>query len=127
MVKIRKATQKQTITAIKSGDFSTVDAVDAIAEQDAKKVFNAVSGGLVSLAWYDLPPVRCASGSVSFLRYVLTQSTKKDNCLQLTCIEVKNGVDIPTSDHEYSTNTPDGFRDFFRDLPNKATINFLEQ
>lgn len=127
MVKIRKATQKQTITAIKSGDFSTVDAADAIAEQDAKKVFNAVSGGLVSLAWYDLPPVRCASGSVSFLRYVLTQSTKKDNCLQLTCIEVKNGVDIPTSDHEYSTNTPDGFRDFFRDLPNKATINFLEQ
>lgn len=127
MIEIRKATQKQVIAAIKSGDFSTVDAVDAIAEQDARKVFSAVSGGLVSLAWYDLPPVRCASGSVSFLRYVLTQSTKKDDCLQLTCIEIRNGVELPLSDHEYNMSTPDGFRSFFRDLPNRARVQFLEQ
>lgn len=66
MTTIRKSTQKQTITAIKSRDFS----------------------------------------------------------LQLTCIEIKNGVEIPTSDYQYSI--PDDFREFFRDLPQTVNINFLE-
>lgn len=124
MVKIRKATQKQTITAIKSRDFSVADAVNAAAEQEARKVFDAVASGSVSLIWYDLPPVRCQSGAVSFLRYILTRSTKEESSLQLTCIEIKNGVEIPTSDHQY--NISDGFPEFFRDLPRIANINFLE-
>lgn len=123
-MKIRKPTQKQTITAIKSGDFSVVDAANAVAEQEAKRVFNAVASGSVSLIWYDLPPIRCQSGAVSFLRYILIKSTKKESCLQLTCIEVKNGVEIPTSDHQYSI--PDDFPEFFRDLPQIANINFWE-
>lgn len=124
MVKIRKAMQQQTITAIKSRDFSAVDAVNAAAEQEARKVFDTVASGSAPLVWYDLPPVRCQSGAVSFLRYILTRSTKKENCLQLTCIEVKNGVEIPTSDHQY--NISDGFPEFFQDLPRIANINFLE-
>lgn len=124
MVKIRKAMQQQTITAIKSRDFSAVDAVNAAAEQEARKVFDTVASGSAPLVWYDLPPVRCQSGAVSFLRYILTRLTKKENCLQLTCIEVKNGVEIPTSDHQY--NISDGFPEFFRDLPRIANINFLE-
>lgn len=124
MITIRKATQKQTITAIKSRDFSVVDAVNAVAEQEARRVFDALASGSVPLIWYDLPPVRCQSGAVSFLRYILTRSTKEENSLQLTCIETKNGVDIPTSDHQY--NISDGFPEFFRDLPRIANINFLE-
>lgn len=121
---IKKATQKQMIAAFKSGDFSAVDATNAIAEQEARKVYDAVASGSVPLIWYDLPPVRCQSGAVSFLRYILTRSTKKESCLQLTCIEIKNGVEIPTSDHQY--NISDGFPEFFQDLPRIANINFLE-
>lgn len=124
MITIRKATQKQTITAIKSRDFSVVDAVNVTAEQEVRKVFDAVASSSVPLVWYNLPPIQCQSGAVSFLQYILTRSTKKENSLQLTCIEVKNGVEIPTSDHQY--NISDGFPEFFRDLPRIANINFLK-
>lgn len=74
IIEIRKATQKQTITAIKSGDFSIVDKINSTAKKDAAQVFNAVSSGTVPLIWYDLPPVRCQSGAVSVMRYALHKS-----------------------------------------------------
>lgn len=37
MITINKATQKQTIAAIKSRDFSEVDKIKELAEKDAKK------------------------------------------------------------------------------------------
>ena len=124
--KIIKPTPKQTITAIKSRDFSKVDKIKESAEKDARKVFNAVASGSVPLIWYDLPPVRCQSGVVSFLRYALHKSTKKQGYLQLSCIEIKNGCMIPTSDRQYNV-TDGGFSEFFRDLPRVANINYLEQ
>lgn len=62
IIGIRKPTQKQTITAIKSGDFSEVEKIEDTARQEAAKVFLAVASGSVPLIWYDLPPVRCQSG-----------------------------------------------------------------
>lgn len=126
MVRIRKATQQQTITAIKSRDFSAVDAVNAAAEQEARKVFDAVASGSVPLIWYDLPPVHCQSGAVSVMRYALHRSTKLADHLQLSCMEIKDGRIIPTSDRQYSTLDNSGFLKFFRDLPQKARINCLE-
>lgn len=123
--KIIKPTSKQTIAAIKSRDFSKVDKIKELAEKDAKKVFNAVVSGSVPLIWYDLPPVRCQSGAVSFLRYALHKSTKNPGVLQLSCMEIKDGCIIPTCDRQY--NITDGFREFFRDLPQVANINYLEQ
>lgn len=55
MITISKATQKQIITAIKSGDFSEVDKIKESAEKDAAQVFDAVASGSVPLIWYDLP------------------------------------------------------------------------
>lgn len=124
MIIISKATQKQTIAAIKSGDFSEIDKIKAAAKKDAKKVFDAVSSGAVSLIWYDLLPVQCQSGVVSFMRYALHRSTKKPDHLQLSCMELKNGHMLPTSDRQY--NITDGFPEFFRDLPQIANINYLE-
>lgn len=46
MIIIRKATQKQAITAIKSGDFSEVNRIKEIAEKEARQVFEAVSSGI---------------------------------------------------------------------------------
>ena len=124
--KIIKPTSKQTITAIKSRDFSEVGKIKELAENDARKVFNAVTSGSVPLIWYDLPPVRCQSGVVSFLRYALHKSTKKQGYLQLSCMEIKDGRMVPTSDRQYSI-TDSGFSEFFRDLPGVANINYLEQ
>lgn len=126
VIEIRKPTQKQTITAIKSGDFSEVEKIEDTARQEAGNVFLAVASGSVPLIWYDLAPVRCQSGAVSFLRYALHKSTKKPGFLQLSCMEIKNGCMIPTSDRQYGI-TDCGFSEFFRDLPRSVNVNFLEQ
>lgn len=123
---IRKPTQKQTIAAIKSGDFSEVEKVNDTARQEATNVFLAVASGSAPLVWYDLPPVRCQSGAVSVMRYALHQSTKQDGFLQLSCMELKNGQIIPTSDRQYNVSDC-GFSEFFRDLPRSTDVNFLEQ
>ena len=124
--KIIKPEPKQMIAAIKSRDFSEVDKIKESAEKDARQVFNAVVSGSVPLIWYDLPPVRCQSGAVSFMRYALHKSTKKPGYLQLSCMEIKDGRMIPTSDHQYNI-TDGGFSEFFRDLPQITNINYLEQ
>lgn len=126
MIKIIKSTPKQTIAAIKSRDFSEINEIRKNAEKDATQVFDVVSSGSVSLIWYDLPPVRCQSVAVSFLRYALHRSTKNLGFLQLSCMEIKNGCMIPTSDRQYGI-TDGGFSEFFRDLPGAANINYLEQ
>lgn len=122
---IIKPTSAQMRTAIKNGDFSEVDKIKETAKKDAVQAFNAVASGSVPLIWYDLPPVRCQSGAASFMRYALHRSTKKADHLQLSCMEIKGGRTIPTSDRQY--NITDGFREFFRDLPGVANINYLEQ
>lgn len=126
IIGIRKSTQKQTVAAIKSGDFSEVEKIEDTARQEAAKVFHAVASGSVPLIWYDLPSVRCQSGAVSVMRYALHRSTKLANHLQLSCTEIKNGRIIPTSDRQYSTLDSSGFLEFFRDLPQKSRINCLE-
>ena len=126
IIEIRKPTQKQTITAIKSGDFSEVEKIEDAACQEAAKVFHAVASGSAPLIWYDLPPVRCQSGAVSVMRYALHRSTKQDGFLQLSCMELKNGKIIPTSDRQYNISDV-GFSEFFRDLPRSVDVNFLEQ
>lgn len=126
IIEIRKATQKQTVAAIKSGDFSEVEKIEDAARQEAAKVFLAVASGSVPLIWYDLPPVRCQSGALSVMRYALHRSTKQAGFLQLSCMELKAGQIIPTSDRQYNT-TDGGFSEFFRDLPRSVNANFLEQ
>lgn len=125
--RIIKPSPKQTIGAIKSGDFSEVDKIKESAEKDARHVFNAVASGSVPLIWYDLPPVRCQSGAVSFMRYALHRSTKKADHLQLSCMEIKSGRIIPTSDRQYNIFDKSGFSEFFRDLPRVTNINYLDQ
>lgn len=123
---IIKPTPKQTIAAIKSRDFSEVDKIKETATQAAADVFLAVASGATPLIWYDLPPVRCQSGAVSVMRYALHKSTKKPGFLQLSCMEIKNGCMIPTSDRQYNVSDG-GFSEFFRDLPQAVNINYLEQ
>lgn len=99
---------------------------EQLQKKDARQVFNAVASGSVPLIWYDLPPVRCQSGAVSFMRYALHKSTKKPGFLQLSCMEIKDGRIVPTSDRQYNI-AGGGFSEFFRDLPQVVNINYLEQ
>ena len=122
---IKKPSSKQMASAIKTRDFSEVNKIKETATQAAADVFLAVASGSVPLIWYDLSPVRCQSGAVSFMRYALHRSTKKADHLQLSCMEIKNGCMIPTSDRQYSIT--DGFREFCQDLPQIVNINYLEQ
>lgn len=124
--RIIKPSSKQTIDAIKNRDFSEVDKIKETATQAATDVFLAVASGSVPLIWYDLPPVRCQSGAVSFMRYALHKSTKNPGFLQLSCMEIKDGRIVPALDCQYSI-TDGGFSEFFRDLPGIANINYLEQ
>lgn len=125
--RIIKPTPKQNIDAIKSGDFSEVNKIRATVGKDARQAFDAVAYGAVPLIWYDLSPIRCQSGAVSVIRYALHRSTKKGGFLQLSCMELKNGQIIPTSDRQYNIIDESGFREFFRNLPQITNINFLEQ
>lgn len=125
--RIIKPSSKQTIDAIKSGDFSEVQKIRDIARQNAADVFRAVASGSVPLIWYELPPVRCQSGAVSVMRYALHRSPKKADHLQLSCMEIKDGRIIPTSDRQYNILDGSGFLEFFRDLPTITNIYYLEQ
>lgn len=117
MITIKKATQSQTITAIKSGDFSAVDTINEKARKEATEIFMAVAGGVIKLAYWDMPSVKRRDGKKSVMRYALHRSTKKEDCLQLSCMELIGGEIIPTSDKQFKINDDYDRREFFRSLP----------
>ena len=79
--KIIKPTPKQTIAAIKSGDFSTVDTIEEKARKEAIEIFVSVAAGVIKLAYWDMSPVKRRDDKKSVMRYALHRSTKKENCL----------------------------------------------
>ena len=122
--KIIKPTPKQTIAAIKSGDFSTVDTIEEKARKEAIEIFVFVAAGVIKLAYWDMPPVKRRDGKRSIMRYALHRSTKKEDCLQLSCMELIGGAIIPTSDQQFKTNDDYDRREFFRSLPAVTKMTF---
>ena len=115
--KIIKPTPKQTIAAIKSGDFSTVDTIEEKARKEAIEIFVSVAAGVIKLAYWDMPPVKRRDGKRSIMRYALHRSTKNVDCLQLSCMELIGGEIIPISDKQLKINDDYDRREFFRSLP----------
>lgn len=115
--KIIKPTPKQTIAAIKSGDFSTVDTIEEKARKEAIEIFVSVAAGVIKLAYWDMSPIKRLDGKKSVMRYALHRSTKKENCLQLSCMELIGGEIIPTSDKQFKINDDYDRLEFFRSLP----------
>ena len=126
MVTIKKATQAQTIAAIKSGDFSVIDTINKKARKEATEIFMAVAGGVIKLAYWDMSPVKRRDGKKSVMRYALHRSTKKEDCLQLSCMELIGGEIIPTSDRQFNIKDDYDRREFFRSLPSvtKMTLKY---
>lgn len=115
--KIIKPTPKQTIAAIKSGDFSTVDTIEEKARKEAIEIFVSVAAGVIKLAYWDMSPIKRRDGKKSVMRYALHRSTKKEDCLQLSCMELIGGEIIPTSDRQFNIKDDYDRREFFRSLP----------
>lgn len=124
MITIKKATQAQTIAAIKSGDFSTVDIIEEKARKEAIEIFVSVAGGVIKLAYWDMPSVKHRDGKKSIMRYALHRSTKKENCLQLSCMELIEDEIIPTSDRQFNIKDDYDRREFFRSLPAVTKMTF---
>ena len=124
MITIKKATQAQTIAAIKSGDISTVDIIEEKARKEAIEIFVSVAGGVIKLAYWDMPSVKRRDGKKSIMRYALHRSTKKENCLQLSCMELIEDEIIPTSDRQFNIKDDYDRREFFRSLPAVTKMTF---
>lgn len=124
MITIKKATQSQTITAIKSGDFSAVDTINEKARKEATEIFMAVAGGVIKLAYWDMSSVKRRDGKKSIMRYALHRSTKKENCLQLSCMELIEDEIIPTSDRQFNIKDDYDLLEFFRSLPAVTKMTF---
>ena len=77
----------------------------------------AVAGGVIKLAYWDMPSVKRRDGKKSIMRYALHRSTKKENRLQLSCMELIEDEIIPTSDKQFKINDDYDRREFFRCLP----------
>ena len=98
-ITINRAPQAMRIEAIKGlRSFDDVWELDSIAADAWHEIFQGVEKGIYNYASWDAAPFTSKSGSVSFLRYGLTRSIKEPDKLQLTCILVKDGIEIPLSD-----------------------------
>lgn len=117
MITIKKATQAQTIAAIKSGYFFVVDTINEKARKEAIEIFVSVAAGVIKLAYWDMPPVKRRDGKKSVMWYALHRSTKKEDCLQLSCMELIGCEIIPTSDRQFNIKDDYDRREFFRSLP----------
>lgn len=109
-MKIEKSKPEIVVKAIKIHDFSEVEKINAA---------DSVSSREVGLIYYDLPVVKTRTVTTSFLRYILHRSTRRTGYLQLSCVKMRNGCPIPTSDVKFSADDS-GFKEFFNQFPTTA-------
>lgn len=73
-------------------------------ENKYHKIFDDIAGGLVPLAFWDGSPVVRRDGVVSVMRYALHKSPKKEGYLQLSVMEILDGVRVvPCYDCQFAT------------------------
>ena len=116
-ITISKAPQTMRIEAIKGlRSFKDVRELDSIAADAWQEVFEGIEKGVYNYASWDAAPITSKSGSVSFLRHGLTRSIKEPDKLQLTCILVKDGEEIPLSYLQVN------LYEFLKETPTNAKI-----
>ena len=116
-IEISKAPQAMKIEAIKGlRSFDDVWELDSIAADAWQEIFEGVEKGIYNYASWDATPITSKSGSVSFLRHGLTRSIKESDKLQLTCILVKDGEEIPLRDLQVN------LYEFLKETPTNAKI-----
>lgn len=118
---IEKAPRQMRIEAIQGKrTFEEVDRLDNIARDAWTALYTAVQTGENDYIYWNDAPIIAQSGIKSHLCHVLTRSTKQENALQLTCIQVKNGENIPLSDVQITDP-----EQFVKETPNAAEVHIL--
>lgn len=116
-ITINRAPQAMRIEALKGlRSFDDVLELDDIAADAWQEIFEGVEKGIYNYASWDAAPITSKSGSVSFLRHGLTQSIKEPDKLQLTCILVRDGAEIPLSDLQVN------LYEFLKETPTNAKV-----
>lgn len=106
---------EQFIEAFNAGKFDVLDAMTEKVDNAWKEIFENVQRGKFNIAWWD-----CCHYGKSFLRYALHRSTKQSGYLQLSCMEIRDGKIIPTSDAQFNKA-----EDFLRDGRGKSDVIFV--
>lgn len=118
---IEKSLRQMRIEAIQGKrTFEEIDKLDNIARDAWTALYTAIQTSERDCIYWNDAPVISQSGIKSHLCHVLTRSTKQDNTLQLTCIQVKNGEHIPLSDLQITDP-----EQFTKETPNTAEVYIL--
>ena len=116
-IEISKAPRTMRIEALKGlRSFYDVWELDSIATDAWKEIFEGIEKSIYNYASWDAVPITSKSGIVSFLRHGLTRSIKEPDKLQLTCILVRDGEEIPLSDLQVN------LYEFLKETPTNAKI-----
>lgn len=118
---IEKAPCKMRIEALKvKRTFEEIDRLDSIAEKEWLNLYQSVKNEKCDCIHWDDAPVTSRSGSISHLQHILTRSVKQVGAIQLTCILVRDGENIPLSDIQITDQV-----ELLQHIPHRATVNIL--
>lgn len=118
---IEKAPCKMRIEALKGKrTFEEIDRLDSIAEKEWLNLYQSVKNEKCDCIHWDDAPVTSRSGSISHLQHILTRSVKQVGAIQLTCILVRDGENIPLSDIQITDQV-----ELLQHIPHRATVNIL--
>lgn len=118
---IEKAHCKMRIEALKGKrTFEEIDRLDSIAEKEWLNLYQSVKNEKCDCIHWDDAPVTSRSGSISHLQHILTRSVKQVGAIQLTCILVRDGENIPLSDIQITDPA-----ELLQHIPHRAEVNIL--
>lgn len=118
---IEKAPQKMLIEALKGErTFEEVDRLDSIAEKEWLILYQSIKNAECDCVYWEDAPATSQSGSISHLQHILTRSAKQVGAVQLTCILVRDGENIPLSDIQITDPA-----ELLQHIPHRAEVNIL--
>lgn len=118
---IEKAPRKMRIEALKGKrTFEEIDRLDSIAEKEWLNLCQSVKNEKCDCIHWDDAPVTSRSGGISHLQHILTRSAKQVGAVQLTCILVRDGENIPLSDIQITDPA-----ELLQHIPHRAEVNIL--
>ena len=91
-----------------------------ITEKEWLNLYQSVKNEKCDCIHWDDAPVTSRSGGISHLQHILTRSVKQVGAIQLTCILVRDGENIPLSDFQITDQV-----ELLQHIPHRATVNIL--
>lgn len=91
-----------------------------ITEKEWLNPYQSVKNEECDCIHWDDAPVMSRSGGISHLQHILTRSAKQVGAVQLTCILVRDGENIPLSDIQITDPA-----ELLQHIPHRAEVNIL--